>query len=553
MVGEDDHGPEPRHARRIDRRALLRGAGAGVGLAALGAAAWGADDLLTSGPGRPTHQRTSRSTPETPGTPAPLAVSDQPLPSGPVVPVARWVVEENQRPGTLGWVLAKPTTLYGYADRVSAVAGDTVTVYVDAPSMAYRVELYRMGYYGGLGGRLVWESGELPAQPQPRPVLAPGTNMIECHWAPSLQVTVQPGWLQGMYLFKLVASDGTTDGYVPLCVRDPSSTAAFVVMSAVTTWQAYNTYGGYSLYTSPAGVPGRSRVVSYDRPYQHPDVANDFFGNEFPLVYMAERLGLDVTYITSVDLHRHPTFLLGTRCMFSLGHDEYWSATMRDAATSARDSGVNLAFLGANACYRHIRFAASPLGPDRHQICYKDRFMKQDPMWGVDPAEVTANWPSGPDPRPEQTLIGEQYSDIAADADMVVVDPGAWVFAGTGVTAGQHLPKAVQGEYDNYQSYTPGPRNVTILCHSPVLNRGPGRVSDMTYYTQPGGGGVLATGDAAFVDLLTDAPHIPGAVSPPRPGVTPVFQRLMENVFSVFGAGPASVSQPSTANWQQFY
>ena len=533
------------------RRTVLRAAGAGLGAVALGAGGWAVDDALAGSAAR----RRARSSASAAHAPAPEvpAVAERAVAGGPVVPVARWVVEENRRPGTLQWVLAKPTTLYGYADRVSAVAGDTVTLFVESPATAVTVQLFRMGYYDGIGGRAVWGPVTVPAQAQPGPVVVPAVNMVQCHWTPTLQVTVAGDWPTGIYLFKLAAVDGTADGYVPLCVRDPASTAAFAIMSAVTTWQAYNTYGGYSLYTSPHGIAGRSRVVSFDRPYENPNVANDFFGNEFPLLYMAERLGLDVTYLTSIDLHRDPAGLRRHRCLFSLGHDEYWSAEMRDGATAARDAGVNLAFLGANACYRHIRLQPSPLGPDRQQICYKDRFMRQDPMWGVDPAAVTANWPSGPDPRPEQELIGAQYADVGADADMVVADPGSWLLAGTGVTAGQHLPKAVQGEYDHYESYTPGPRNVTIVCQSPVPNRGPGRVSDFTYYTQPGGGGVIDTGSAAFVNMLTDAPRIPGAVSKPQPGVTPVFQRLMENVFSVFGAGPASAGHPSTATWQQYY
>jgi hypothetical protein len=155
-------------------------------------------------------------------------------------------------------------------------------------------------------------------------------------------------------------------------------------------------------------------------------------------------------------------------------------------------------------------------------------------------------------PRPEQELVGSQYADVDAMADMVIGDAGAWVFAGTGLADGQHLPRVVQGEYDCYEPGLSGPGNVTILAHSPVANRGRGRVSDMTYYSAPGGGGVLATGSAMFVCRLSNAPHIdPNIVFPPIPA-TPVLWRMMENVFSVFGAGPASATQPSVANWRQF-
>ncbi len=552
----------------VTRRRFLRAAWVGLGLAALTGAAWEAGEQL--GPGSPP-RLASRSgirgvqTSPTSGT-APDSLPDTvrmvTLDSGVPVPSADWVVAENQRPGTLAWVMGATTRIYGYADRVSARRGDEVTVFVDPPAVPYHLEVYRMGYYGGLGGRLQWRSATMQGGPaQPPPTVSPGTNMVECRWTATTRVGVDDSWLPGAYLIKLTSDNGLTAGYIPLCVRDDQSTAAFAVMHSVTTWQAYNAYGGRSLYVGPGnvrvgetGTSNRSRVVSFDRPYdQRGWGAPDFTGNEFPLIFLAESLGLDVTYFTDIDLHQDPGRLARHRCLFSLGHDEYWSSAMRDGATQALSQGTNLAFLGANAVYRHIRLEPSPLGEDRHEVCYKSDLATEDPLSGVDPAEVTFNWPDGPDPRPEQDLVGSQYADVGAKADMVIADAGSWVFAGTGVVDGQHLPRVVEGEYDHYVPGLGGPPDVHILAHSPVANRGRGRVSDMTYYTAPAGGGVLATGSAMFVDRLSDAPRIDTAiVSPPVAGATSVLVRMMENVFSVFGAGPASATNPSVANWRQF-
>jgi hypothetical protein len=555
----------------VTRRGFLRATGAGIGLAALGAAAW---DLGEQSGTRSSTRRLHRgaSVPADATAPtettAPATRADTvrvvTLDSGVDVQSADWVVMENQLPGTLDWVMSAKNRIYGYADRVSAVHGDEVTLFIDPPAQPYQVELYRMGYYAGLGGRLVWRSATLSGpQNQPPPTVTPGTNMVECQWQPTVRVGIDDSWAPGAYLFKLTGSDnGLTAGYIPLCVRDDTSAATFVIMHSVTTWQAYNAYGGRSLYVGPgtvrmgeSGTANRSRVVSFDRPYdQRGWGAPDFAGNEFPLLFLAESLGLDVTYMTDIDFHENPERLTRNRCLFSLGHDEYWSSAMRDGAAQAVAQGVNLAFLGANAAYRHIRLEPSPLGVDRHEVCYKTDLAKEDPLWGVDPAEVTANWPDGPVPRPEQQLVGSQYADVGAKADMVIADAGSWVFQGTGLVDGQHLPGVIQGEYDRYEAGLSGPTDVRILAHSPVANRGPGRVSDMTYYTAPGGGGVLATGSAMFVARLSNAPRIDtNIVYPVFPGVTPVLWRMMENVFSVFGAGPASASQPSVANWQQFY
>jgi len=485
------------------------------------------------------------------------------LDSGVTVPSADWVVAENRLPGTLDWVMSATHRIYGYSDKVSANRGEVVTLFVDAPAVPYRIELYRMGYYGGLGGRLVWQSATFTGGPsQPPFTVAPDTNMVECQWQATTTVEVQDQWLPGAYLFKLTGSDnGMTGGYIPLCVRDDDSSAAFAIMHSVTTWQAYNAYGGRSLYVGPGtvrvgetGTSNRSRVVSFDRPYdQRGWGAPDFIGNEFPLIFLAESLGLDVTYFTDIDLHQVPARLARHRCLFSLGHDEYWSSAMRSGTTQAVAQGLNVAFLGANAVYRHIRLEPSPLGADRHEVCYKSDLAHEDPLWGVDPSEVTSNWPDGPVPRPEQELVGSQYADVGADAAMVVADAGSWVFAGTGVVDGTQLAQVIVGEYDHYEPGLGGPDNVRILAHSPIANRGAGHYSDMTYYSVAGGGGVLATGSAMFVCRLSNAPRIDDAiVFAAIPGVTPVLWRMMENVFSVFGSGPASVNQPSSPNWQQF-
>jgi len=144
------------------------------------------------------------------------------------------------------------------------------------------------------------------------------------------------------------------------------------------------------------------------------------------------------------------------------------------------------------------------------------------------------------------------YQDVGADADLVVADASSWLWQGTGLTNGQALPGVVQGEYDRFDSAGPGPRNVEIFAHSPVANRGPGRFSDITWYTTAGGGGVFATGNASWVNKLSDTTAFPSNVVPAAiPGVTEFLLRAMENVYATLGRGPASSSQPSRANWAQ--
>ena len=481
------------------------------------------------------------------------------LPSGVVIPTSPSVIAENAIAGTPGWWVTtkqSPRAIEGFASAVSAVPGDDVTLFVNTNSPQFHVEAYRMGYYQGIGARLIWRSDIVPGRVQPPPTFTGGINMVECHWQPSLSFNVGVTWPPGDYLLKLVGANGEQQ-FVPLCIRDDASTAAFVLQNSVTTWQAYNLWGGYSLYYG--ALPGggqdfaqRSRVVSFDRPYQTKwaNGAADFIGNEFPLLYQAERLGLDITYWTDVDFHQAPARLLQHRALLSMGHDEYWSSPMHEGALFARDLGVNFAFLGANACYRQIRFEGSPVGPNRRQICYKSA--SEDPLFGINNALVTVNWPDDPVPRPESELIGAMYQSVGADADLVIGDASSWLWNGTGFTDGQSLPHAIQGEYDRYVPSYPGPTNLDILAHSPIGRTG--NWSDITWYTSAGAGGVFASGSASFVNKLSATSGFPANIVPAAiPGITEPLLRAMENLFSVLGLGPAGSVQPSSGNWTTYY
>ena len=444
---------------------------------------------------------------------------------------------ENQRPGSAAWQVSHstPGAIQGYANTVSAQPGDQVPIMVSTVDPTFHVEAYRMGWYQSLGGRLVWQSPEIAGTSKGAPLDDPVTNMVEARWTPSLTLPTDATWLQGDYLLKLVGSSGN-QALVPLTLRDDASPSAFLVVNAVTSWQAYNDWGGCSLYNCQ-GLGARATVVSFDRPYGSAEGSGDYLGNEFPLLRRLEEWGFDVTYTTDVDVHRHPELLLQHKAVLSMGHDEYWSKAMRDGMEAARDHGVNLAFFGANAAYRQIRFDASANGPDRHQINYRT---SADPISGTDPLQTTVSFRQAPVNRPENTLIGQQYECNPVRADMVVSEAGSWVYAKTGVADGQRLEIVVGSEYDRWSPGAGVPDNVEILAHSPVSCRGRKSFSDVTYYTAASGGGVFATGTNYWVSKHDP----PGRGSP----FNPTIIQITRNVLEVFGAGPAGRTHPSVAN-----
>jgi hypothetical protein len=480
-----------------------------------------------------------------PGLAPPMAPSPVTASSARAGPARNWVTAENRRAGTAAWRITRmgrPDAIQGWADHASATAGEQVRLYVSTTARRFQVRAYRMGWYGGHGARLVWRSGLLPGRRQPPPVRSPGTNMVATHWRPSLTIPIGPAWPPGVYLLKLVA--GTGQRYVPLTVRDDASHAALVVQNAVTTWQAYNRWGGRSLYVGPDGsLATRSRVASFDRPYAAEQGAGDFLGNELPLVRLVESLGLDVTYWTDIDLQRHPERLLAHRVLVSLGHDEYWSTRMRRGAEAARAHGVNLAFLGANAVYRHIRLRPSPSGPDREEINYKPWSVGDDPAWKTDPSQVTTDWRRPPLNDPESRLLGAEYECNPTQAAGLVVRPSSWLLAGTGVRAGSRLPGLVGDEYDRVQPGAPRPPRVEVLLHSPVHCRG-ASFADTTYYTVRGGAGVFDAGTGSWVCQLARA----CAKGRRSPITARVVRAATVKLLRVFASGPAGQHHPSRSN-----
>ncbi|SEF44535.1 hypothetical protein SAMN04489712_10145 [Thermomonospora echinospora] len=456
------------------------------------------------------------------------------------------VTEENSRPGTRDWKLRRKGAqeeIEGFADRVSVLPGEAFRLLVSTTTAGFRVEAFRVGWYGGDQARKVWQSSRQPGVRQPAARTEAKTGTVVAPWKPSLTVPTQ-GWPEGVYLLRLTADSGA-QRYVPLTVRSADTAGRIVVLNATTTWQAYNTWGGRNLYTGPGGYPDRARAVSFDRPYDK-DGTGKFMGYEHTAIVQAEKAGVPLAYATDNDLHRRADLLRGARGLLTLGHDEYWSTAMRDNAVRARDQGVNIAFLGANAVNRHIRFADTPLGQDRLVICYKDA--AEDPVARTNPAESTQDWRLPPRPRPESDLIGIMYNCFPATGSFTVYRPGHWLFRGTGVRKGTRFPGLIGPETDAINWAGPTPRPIEVLAHSPINCGAFVKTADATYYTTRSGAGVFATGTMRWVCTMRgpSCGH----------GVTAAGQRFVlkvtENLLHAMAAGPMGRAHPADDNLEEF-
>lgn len=408
------------------------------------------------------------------------------------------IVEENAKPGTTSWRLVKPAwpdqlRLSGYASAPSVDHGAAVTLYTteDAGNENLTLDVYRMGWYQGTLGRLIEEVGGVKGQTQPACTLEPTRRTVSCaNWNPTYVLRTSTSWVSGDFLIKITDARGFQT-YIPLTIRDDASKSVFLAQNGVNTWQAYNWWGGYNLYSSftadnePISTTDRAYAVSFDRP--EIGVGAGFFLNyEFSEVSWLEKRGYDVSYTTDVDSDQHPHLLLNHKALLVLGHSEYWSRPMRNAFEKARSKGISLGLLGANDIYDHVRYESSSMGADRIIVCYKSAVL--DPEFGHHNAQVTTLWRAAPLDRPENSLIGEMWAGIVdGHAHYVVSNARSWEYAGTGAYKGERSPGTPVGaDFDTVFPNGKTPRGLTVLGKSPAIPIGTPGYADyaLRYRTQ---------------------------------------------------------------------
>jgi hypothetical protein len=446
----------------------------------------------------------------------------------PSAPPRNPIVDENRKSGSDEWRIRDITTddLQGFASRTSVAPRGRIDFYVTSTFDTYAMQIFRMGYYGGDGARLVWAKFGLDGVEQPEPDIDDDTNMVEAGWERSLSLRVPKGWTTGVYLAKLSGPQGQ-GSYIPFTVREGRERAPILFQSSVTTWQAYNMWGGHSLYFGRGSSGGettslRSRVVSFDRPYSYGAGASDFMGLELPVLQWLEAKGYDVSYVTDIDTHQDPLLVSGRKAFLSLGHDEYWSTRMRDHVEDALASGTNLAFFGANAMYRHIRFESSPLGRDRREVNYRST---SDPIVATDLKQATVQWRDYPINRPEDAVLGAMYECNPVKGDAVVYDPLPWLFDGTGLEPDDTVEGIVGDEYDRVFPDETHPERLWVLFRTPVRCGGASSVQDTVFSRFPSGAGVFNAGTSRFVCVFAGCDGAPADLR---------VQRLVRNLLDAY-------------------
>jgi hypothetical protein len=481
MMGENGYRP--------DRRAVIRAAIAGLAWVAAESAAI---DRLSRTPVGTAHAST-----QPPERPSGTAFS------------AAW---ENRLPGTPRTDVASnwsaTPTLEGFlGQHASTARRRMVDVYVNSSLRSIRIKAYRIGHYDGEGQRLVWTSGPVPVRRQRPFTVPPGTRMVSCPWQVTTSINTT-GWPEGMYYLVLTGGAGR-DHMIPLVVESASVVGKTVLVFNDCTMQAYNQWGGYSLYTGPTHVrTDRSYKVSFDRPYRNFDEVDR---RNAPLIRAAEAITdaeLNLAYTTEARISGNPQLVTGAAAVIFSAHSEYWSPALRRAVEGARDAGTNIVFFGANNVYWRTRLEPSFTGEDRVLVCY--RKARLDPYRLSHPDATTTRWREGPVPDPESTLTGSVYGDLGVTGMFTVTEPGFFAFGGTGAAQGDTYAGLTAGEVDRLYPMAERPefahaRDLVVFAHSPAAGAHTSHGwADSTFYTAASGAGVLNMGTMNWLQAQTD-------------------------------------------------
>jgi hypothetical protein len=344
---------------------------------------------------------------------------------------ANAIERENCLPGTpqSQWDVsgAGDPSIQGFATDISVNAGQTVSFKINTNATAYTIGIYRIGYYGGMGARLVASiqpSAQLP-QAQPACVSDSATKLVDCgNWGTSASWQVPGNAVSGIYFAHLIRTDTGGDSHIVFIVRNDASASSILFQTSDETWEAYNGYGGASLYgpQDVFDIVNRAYKVSYNRPFEtrafSAESATWVFGAEYPMVRFLEANSYDVSYFTGIDAARLGSAILNHRLYMTVGHDEYWSGPHRANVEAARNAGVNMAFFSGNEVFWKTRLEPSIDGsgtPNRTLVCYKETIAGSQ-INPLDPSVWTGTWrdarfsPPADGGRPENSLTGTLFT-----------------------------------------------------------------------------------------------------------------------------------------------
>jgi hypothetical protein len=262
---------------------------------------------------------------------------------------------------------------------------------VERPLLLVPVRIYRAG-----GGETLVHPGGTAIYDRGAKAPTPG-NAYEkgCGWPVVYSLTIPDDWSSGAYIARFFYFGAMAEVLFVVKAASPGMNSKILFELTFTTYQAYNNWGGKSLYDE------KINKVSFNRP-----TPLDYFQYwELPFIAWLEANGFEAEYATSIDLHADPNLLNNYQLLLSVGHDEYWSKEMRDNVEVFVANGGNVAFFSGNVCWWQVRFEDN----NRTLVCYRYADVDKKENKAVDDSRVTVNWKDPPVNRPENSLTGVSF------------------------------------------------------------------------------------------------------------------------------------------------
>ena len=445
---------------------------------------------------------------------------------------------ENNKPGTPEWQLQytrfddpitmasyplirclRSSVIEGYVNRTSLLPGESIDFKVSMyPGGKFLIDIYRMGYYGGTGGRHMARLGSFTGRPQPVPMMTI-ERLRECNWETATTFTIPNDWPSGIYLGKLTREEAYgRQSYVIFVVKEHRKSDILCQVSDL-TWQAYNKWPGRdSLYddgTPEVWFTGPNVRVSFDRPYakycQYIDAPRSAGSGEYllwehPMTYWLEQQGYDVTYCSNLDLHFDPDILSLSKVFLSVGHDEYWTRKMFEEALKARDNGLSFAFFCGNSIWNEINLFDSFVG-ESGRVFSRDKDFED-----------------------EEKLMGNSSYGVGY-GDWIVKNSGNWIYEGTGMRDGDRIPGIIGWEF--HGPPMPAIKGLEVVAESPLsLSK---IHHSAVVYPCPKGNWVFNAGTIWWTEGLSQPPgHIPAGSNSGGLtfGVNPNVQKITSNILT---------------------
>lgn len=500
------------------------------------------------------------------------------------------IAQENARPGHgqqfwLDGITSE--AIPAFARSTYYESGQTAYISADC-SRAFEAEIYRLGSYGGAGGRRVQEAFAATPATQPAPVAIPGGNgAVTCAaWSQNVSWQIPADATPGWYEVLLRSNDRTLYGYALFCVTDKLAKKPLLMVTGDATWHAaYNGYGGNNVYGNEKGVAasnaGRALCSTYDKPVITKDYVpqTHFFNNSYPVLKFLEQMGYEVGQTTIEQIKNDPSILDGRELIMWTGHNEYIPQNVMTKTKQLLAAGQNMINIAGNDFFWRVKFTDGAFDSNangRVMWCKKDTMSGPTAGPNAVPSHVggqpfttaaawTGTWQ---DTRwnlrePSEEFFGDRFVANGIRADSVSVPAAmksspAWrnCAAIQSLAAGasySFAPGTLGMEWDKPVSVPGGPAQVSFSSTTINLAGNAADINGENYNTSEiathaftmgvnSAGALIANFNSDQWGWALDALHLRGSAP-----ANPAARQMMLNVISDLGVQPNAAAVSAAA------